>query len=62
MAVNEAAEDGKANRAVCVAIAKALGVAPSCVDVVQGATSREKLLRVAGDPAALVARLQEIGA
>jgi uncharacterized protein YggU (UPF0235/DUF167 family) len=62
LAVSEAAEDGKANRAVCGAIAKALGVTPSAVDVVQGAASREKLLRVTGNPATLTARLEEISA
>lgn len=62
LAVTEVAEDGKANRAVCAAIAKALGVAQSAVTVAQGAASREKVLRVEGDPAALVARLQELGA
>ncbi len=58
VAVTEAPEDGRANRAVCAAIAAALGVAPSAVAVAQGAAAREKLLRVSGDPAALAARLQ----
>jgi len=62
VAVTEAPEDGRANRAVCAAIAAALGVAPSAVEVAQGAGSREKLLRVVGDPRALVARLGTLGA
>ena len=62
LGVTEAAEDGKANRAVCAVLAKLLGVPQSAVEVAQGAASREKLLRVAGDPAALVARLRELGA
>jgi uncharacterized protein len=61
MSVVEAAEDGRANRAVCTAIADELGVPPSSVVVAQGATSREKVLRVAGDPAALAGRLKELG-
>ena len=42
------------------ALARALGVAPSAVDLLQGATSREKLLRVEGDPATLVPRLESL--
>lgn len=62
LAVTEPAEDGRANRAVCAAIAEALGVAASSVTLAQGAASREKLLRVEGDSAALAARLRELGA
>jgi uncharacterized protein len=62
VAVVEAPEDGRANRAVCAAVAEALGVAPSAVTVAQGAGSREKLLRVAGDAHALAARLGTLGA
>ena len=50
LAVAEAPEGGEANRAACAALAAALGVAAAAVEVAQGATSREKLLRVAGDP------------
>jgi uncharacterized protein YggU (UPF0235/DUF167 family) len=60
--VVEAPEDGRANRAVCAAVAEALGVAPSAVTVAQGAGSREKLLRVVGDAQALAARLGALGA
>jgi uncharacterized protein YggU (UPF0235/DUF167 family) len=60
--VVEAPEDGRANRAVCAAVAEALGVALSAVTVAQGAASREKLLRVAGDAQALAARLGALGA
>ncbi|HEY1936255.1 MAG TPA: DUF167 domain-containing protein [Acetobacteraceae bacterium] len=57
IAVTEAADRGAANRATCSVLARALGVPPSAVQVVAGAASREKLLRVAGDPAALAVRL-----
>lgn len=57
IAVSEPAEDGRANRAACAALAKALGVAASTVSVVTGAASREKRLHVRGDPAALASRL-----
>ena len=55
--VSEAAEDGRANRAACAALARALDVPASAVEVVVGMTNREKTLRVHGDPAALSARL-----
>lgn len=60
LAVTEAAEDGRANRAVCATIAEALGIPASTVSVVQGAGTREKLLRIAGDPVALAPRLQAL--
>jgi len=55
--VTAAAEGGRANRAACAMLADALGLAPSAVRLVLGATSREKTLRVAGDPATLGRKL-----
>ena len=60
IAVTEAPEDGRATRAACDALARALGLANSAVELVQGAASREKTLRVAGDPAALVPVLESL--
>ncbi|CAH0217535.1 DUF167 family protein [Roseomonas sp. CECT 9278] len=60
VAVADAPEDGRANRAACATLAAALGVAASAVEVAQGATSREKLLRVAGEPALLGPRLEAL--
>jgi len=60
LAVTAAPEDGRANRAACATLAAALGVAASAVEVAQGATSREKLLRVAGDAALLAPRLEAL--
>jgi uncharacterized protein YggU (UPF0235/DUF167 family) len=60
IAVAEAAEDGKANRAVCALLARALDRPSSSVRIVAGAAHREKLLAVTGDHAALVARLQSL--
>ncbi|NML94664.1 DUF167 family protein [Novosphingobium olei] len=40
-------EDGKATAAVLALVATALEVAPSNVELLRGATSREKLLRIA---------------
>lgn len=57
IAVREPAEDGRANRAACAALAEVLGVPPSAVTVTAGASARRKALRVSGDPATIVARL-----
>ena len=60
VAVTEAPEDGRANRAVCAALARALEVPGSAVDVIHGATGRLKTLRVAGDPARLSERIEKL--
>lgn len=39
-------EDGKATAAVLTLLAQALGVAVSRVEMLRGATSREKLIRI----------------
>ncbi len=39
-------EDGKASAAVLALLAQAMGVAPSKVEMLRGATSREKLFRI----------------
>ena len=44
--VTAAPEEGKANRAVQKLLAKALGVAPSRLELIRGATSREKVFRL----------------
>ena len=47
-------EGGKANAAVCIVVAKVLGVPKSTVRVVRGETARHKILRIDGvDDAAL---------
>ena len=58
--VTEAAEDGRANRAACALVARALDVSAASVAVVAGATSRNKTLRIQGDPAVLAARLEAL--
>jgi len=60
VAVAEAAEDGKANRAVCDLLAAALDRPRGAVRVLTGAANREKILAVAGDPAALSERLDTL--
>ncbi|CAH2600427.1 conserved protein of unknown function [Rhodovastum atsumiense] len=58
--VSEAAEDGRANRAACATLARALDLPASAVAVVAGATSREKTLHVQGDPDAIGRRLETL--
>ncbi len=57
LAVVEPPEDGRANKAVCAALARALGMPQSSAEVAQGLAAREKLVFIAGDPDALAARL-----
>jgi uncharacterized protein len=60
IAVTEAAEDGRANRAACALLANALRVPASTVQVAVGVASRQKLLRINGDPAVLSERLEAL--
>jgi uncharacterized protein (TIGR00251 family) len=51
--------DGKANDAVCRLLAKAAGVPPSSAELVRGAASRDKLVRLPGlTPAVAAVRLR----
>ncbi len=54
-------EDGAANEAVRRLVAKAAGLPRSAVAVAGGETAREKKLRLAGDPRALLAWLETMG-
>ena len=53
VAVTAPPEDGRANRAVIEAVADVLGVAPSRLTLLAGASAREKTILVQGDPAML---------
>lgn len=55
-----APEKGKANAALEVLLAKALGVPKSAVSVIAGGTSRLKSVRVSGRPDFLAAALEKI--
>ncbi len=48
IAVSAPAEKGKANKAVCAALAEALGVSPRSVEVVSGPTQPRKTLGIEG--------------
>jgi uncharacterized protein len=58
--VSAAPSEGEANDALCLLIAKAVGVPPRDVAISAGAKSRIKRLAIAGDPLALVAALEKI--
>lgn len=60
IAVSEAAEDGKANRAACDLLANVLDQPRSSVRIVAGAANREKLLSVTGDVVSLVEKLSSL--
>jgi len=46
VAVTERATEGRANHAIEKAIAKYFGVAPSCVRIVSGQTSKTKVVEI----------------
>jgi uncharacterized protein len=46
--------EGAANTALAQILAKALGIAPSAIELVRGATGRDKLVRVSGRTASEV--------
>ena len=58
-AVTAPPEDGKANDAVIALLAETWRLPKSCFTVARGATSRDKLLGVAGEAEALAARINE---
>ena len=58
--VRAAPSEGEANDALFRLLAKALGVPPSRVEIVGGATSRIKRVKIVGDAAALAAALEKI--
>jgi len=57
IAVTAPPADGEANAAVIDVVAKALGVPRGAVEVIAGATSRRKTLRVTGATAAQIEAL-----
>jgi uncharacterized protein YggU (UPF0235/DUF167 family) len=60
VAVGARPVDGAANRAVIAAVADAFGVARADVEVILGRSSRNKVVRVTGEPGPLQRRLAEL--
>jgi uncharacterized protein len=58
--VRAAPFEGEANAALCRLLASALGVAPRQVALIGGETARIKRVRIAGDPAAIIAALERV--
>ena len=58
--VSERAVDGRATEAALQAVADAFGVRPRQVRLVQGTTSRAKVIEIDGDPAEIVIRRDEL--
>lgn len=58
-AVTEAPENGKANEAVAALLAEAWRLPKSAIEVVRGASARDKTLSIAGEPAALAGQIVE---
>jgi len=59
IAISEAAQEGKANKAIIDAIADGLGVTKSDVEITSGQASRQKRVLVRGNQAALKLALQQ---
>jgi uncharacterized protein len=53
-------DKGKANAAAIVLLSKALGVPKSALTLVTGETARRKTIAIAGDGAAIAARLEQL--
>lgn len=60
VAVREAPESGRANAACREALAEAFAVSRARVELAAGARGRRKRVHVAGDPAALERRFEEL--
>jgi len=58
--VRAAPSEGEANAALCLTIAKVLGIAPRRVTLAGGSAARSKRVRVTGDPAMIVSELRRL--
>lgn len=58
--VTAAPDRGRANTALVALLAEALDVPASSVTVASGETGRDKIVAVAGDPAALLSRFHAV--
>lgn len=58
--IRSKAADGAANKALCKFLADYLGIAKSNVQIVRGASSRQKSVEIIGDPAVLTKALENL--
>ncbi|MDH3740703.1 MAG: DUF167 family protein [Hyphomicrobiales bacterium] len=58
--VTQPPDKGKANKAVIALLAKRLGFAKSALSIVAGDTSRNKQIRISGQPEAIIRSLEQI--
>ena len=58
-AVTAPAEDGKANRAIVELLAAEWRLPKSAFEVMRGATARDKVVSISGEPASLVGRIEQ---
>lgn len=58
--VSAAPENGNANKALIILLAKAAGVAKSSVRLLSGESQRRKILRIEGDPEDIITKLQAL--
>ena len=58
--VTQPPDKGKANKAVISLLAKRLGFAKSALEIVAGHTSRDKLIRITGQPAEIAHRIAQL--
>lgn len=59
VAVTAVPEDGKANAALIKLLSKQWRLPKSAMEIVQGATDRRKVLHITGEPAQLLAHLDQ---
>lgn len=60
MRVSAVPEKGKANKAMIAALAKALSLPKSSLELLSGDTARQKILRIDGDPEDVMQRLESL--
>ncbi|MGV1951799.1 DUF167 domain-containing protein [Agrobacterium vitis] len=60
--VSDVPEKGRANKALIALLAKRLGITKSNISLISGDTSRQKILRIDGDPEDLIGRVETITA
>ena len=58
-AVTAPADDGKANRAIIELLAAEWRLSKAAFEILRGATARDKVVSISGEPASLVGRIEQ---